>query len=127
MVRLPKVCIIGAGSHGRIPVIEGLPPPRSEDQLKALGAAAASLGSVALFHAIGTTPEAPTLSDAFGAREPDEIIERGRVDLACERVGRPREQPPAELDLALECIDERKVDAQQAVVLVVDRCLDAFL
>ena len=75
-------CIVGARSQGRIPVIEGLPPPRSEDQLKALGAAAASLGSVALFHAIGITPEASTRRDAFGGREPGEIIEVTRADLA---------------------------------------------
>ena len=66
--------IIGARSQGRIPVIEGLPPPRSEDQLKALGAAAASTGSVALFHAIGVTPEAPTYRDAFDGRAPAQTI-----------------------------------------------------
>ena len=33
----------------------------SEDQLKALGAAAASSGAVALVHVVGATPEAPTL------------------------------------------------------------------
>jgi predicted aconitase len=75
-------CIIGARSQGRIPVIEGLPPSRSEDQLKALGAVAASLGSVALFHAIGITPEAPTRRDVFGAREPAEIVEMTSADLA---------------------------------------------
>ena len=32
----------------------------TEDDLKALGAVAASTGSVALFHAVGLTPEAPT-------------------------------------------------------------------
>jgi predicted aconitase len=75
-------CIIGERSHGRIPAIEGLPPPRSEDQLKALGAAAASLGSVALFHAIGVTPEAITRRDAFGgAHEPTEIVDLSAADL----------------------------------------------
>ena len=73
--------IIGARSQGRIPVIEGLPPPRSEDQLKALGAAAASTGSVALFHAIGVTPEAATYRDAFGGGEPQQIIELSSADL----------------------------------------------
>jgi predicted aconitase len=73
--------IIGARSQGRIPVIEGLPPPRSEDQLKALGAAAASTGSVALFHAIGITPEAATYRDAFGGGEPQQIIELSSADL----------------------------------------------
>jgi predicted aconitase len=73
--------IVGARSEGRIPVIEGLPPPRSEDQLKALGAAAASTGSVALFHAIGITPEAPTYRDAFGGGEPQQIIELSSAEL----------------------------------------------
>jgi predicted aconitase len=73
--------IIGARSQGRIPVIEGLPPPRSEDQLKALGAAAASTGSVALFHAIGITPEAATYRDAFGGGEPQQIIALSSADL----------------------------------------------
>jgi predicted aconitase len=74
--------IIGERSEGRIPVIEGLPPPRSEDQLKALGAIVASTGSVALFHAIGVTPEAPTRRDAFGgSSETGEIIELTSTDL----------------------------------------------
>lgn len=67
--------IVGARSGDRVPVIDGLPQPRSEDQLKALGAAASSSGSVAMFHAIGITPEAPTLKDACGGREPEETIE----------------------------------------------------
>jgi predicted aconitase len=74
--------IVGERSAGRVAVIEGLPPPQSEDQLKALGAVAASTGSVALFHAIGITPEAPTLSDAFGgSRKPTEVINLTLADL----------------------------------------------
>lgn len=45
--------LVGERSGERVPVIEGLPPPRDEDQLKALGAAAASTGAVGLFHAVG--------------------------------------------------------------------------
>lgn len=66
--------IIGLRSGDRVPVIEGLPPPRDEDQLKALGAAAASSGAVGLFHAVGITPEAPTLRDALHGHAPDETI-----------------------------------------------------
>jgi predicted aconitase len=66
--------IIGLKSGDRVPVIEGLPPPRDEDQLKALGAASASSGAVGLFHAVGITPEAPTLKDAFQGHAPDETI-----------------------------------------------------
>ena len=41
---------------------------------RALGAAAASSGAVALFHAIGVTPEAPTFPDAFHGEQPEERI-----------------------------------------------------
>jgi len=49
-----------------IPVINGLPSSTTRDQLKALGAAAASSGSVALFHVVGVTPEAPSVEAAIG-------------------------------------------------------------
>lgn len=62
----------------QIAAIEGIGHP-TEDQLKALGAAAASSGSVGLFHVIGVTPEASSRSIAFGDSPPVEII---RLDLA---------------------------------------------
>jgi predicted aconitase len=43
-----------------VAVVEGLAAHATEDRLKALGAAAASTGAVALFHVAGVTPEAPT-------------------------------------------------------------------
>ena len=49
-----------------VAAIDGLPRTVTEDQLKALGAAAASTGAVALFHVVGVTPEAPTLEAALG-------------------------------------------------------------
>ncbi len=58
--------LIGKRAGSRLPAIVGIPPDASEDQLKALGAAAASSGSVAMFHAVGRTPEAPTLDAASG-------------------------------------------------------------
>lgn len=67
--------LIGRRARGRIPVIEGLDPATSEDTLKALGAAAASSGAVALFHAIGVTPEAPDRESAFAGRDPEAIVE----------------------------------------------------
>jgi predicted aconitase len=51
---------LGLRAGSEVVAIEGLPHDTSEDRLKAIGAAAASSGSVALFHAIGVTPEAPT-------------------------------------------------------------------
>jgi predicted aconitase len=61
---------VGANSQNQIPVIVGLPPETTEDQLKALGAAAASSGAVALFHVVGVTPEAPTLAEALQNQPP---------------------------------------------------------
>lgn len=61
---------VGANCQNQIPVIVDLPSDTTEDQLKALGAAAASSGAVALFHAIGVTPEAPTLADALQNQPP---------------------------------------------------------
>lgn len=50
----------------------------TEDHLKALGAAAASSGSVGLFHIIGVTPEARNQSSAFGGLAPKRTI---RLDM----------------------------------------------
>ena len=56
---------IGRECGSAVPVITGLPPATGEDRLKALGAAAASSGAVAMFHAVGVTPEAPDLAAAL--------------------------------------------------------------
>ena len=65
--------------------IAGLPVIPEEDQLKALGAAAASSGAVALFHIPGVTPEAPTLTDALGGREPVAVLDIGLPELRAAR------------------------------------------
>jgi predicted aconitase len=65
--------LIGREAGSAVPAIVGLPSDTSEDRLKALGAAAASSGSVAMFHAVGLTPEAPTLEAATGGATLPEI------------------------------------------------------
>ncbi len=65
--------LVGREAGSRVPAIVGLPPATSEDRLKALGAAAASSGSVAMFHAVGVTPEAPTLEAATGGAPVPEV------------------------------------------------------
>lgn len=65
---------MGKVSLDRIPVVEGMSILPNEDQLKALGAAAASSGSVAMFHIVGVTPEAPTLEAAFQGNSPEMTI-----------------------------------------------------
>ena len=66
--------VVGEAAAGRVPAIVGLPPDTTEDSLKALGAAAASSGSVAMFHAVGITPEAPSLEAAIGGGDPARIV-----------------------------------------------------
>ncbi len=68
---------IGKATGDKIPVIDGLPRDASQDALKALGAGAASSGAVALFHAVGVTPEARTLEEAFGSN----AYERAEITL----------------------------------------------
>lgn len=54
--------------------IDGLPGNLPEDRLKALGAAAASTGAVALFHVAGVTPEAPDAETALGGQPPAAVL-----------------------------------------------------
>jgi len=64
--------VLGAVAGTRVAAIRGAPLDSSEDEMKALGAAAASSGAVAMFHLVGVTPEAATLEQATGGN-PDNI------------------------------------------------------
>jgi predicted aconitase len=65
--------VLGRRAGSTVAAIDGLPARQPEDRLKALGAAAASSGSVAMFHVIGSTPEAATLDDALRHAEPEAV------------------------------------------------------
>lgn len=58
--------VLGDIAGSRVAVIEGAPADTNEDELKSVGAAAASSGGVALFHMVGVTPEAPSLNAVLG-------------------------------------------------------------
>ena len=73
--------LLGTLVGDKIAVIEGLAPDASSDQLKAFCAAAASSGAVALFHAIGLTPEASSFEQAFDGGEPEQVVEIGPTQL----------------------------------------------
>lgn len=77
--------LLGPWAEDEPAVITGLPVVPDEDQLKALGAAAASSGAVALFHIPGVTPEAPTVEAALGGRAPREVRRIGVAELAAAR------------------------------------------
>lgn len=59
-----------AGDYWRVPVISGIDRVPGSDELKHFGAAMASFGSVAMFHLVGVTPEAPRIEDAFDGPPP---------------------------------------------------------
>jgi predicted aconitase len=65
--------VVGTLAGTLVPALTGLPEDVDEDRLKALGAAAASAGGVALFHVVGVTPEAPTLGAALQNGAPDRV------------------------------------------------------
>ena len=77
--------VLGRRAGTAVAAIDGLPPGQSEDRLKALGAAAASSGSVAMFHAVGSTPEAPTLDAALSGHEPMTVEAIGLDELRAAR------------------------------------------
>lgn len=60
-----------------IPVFDGIEHPYLE-QLVYLGAALASSGSVAMFHMIRVTPEAPDIQTAFGSNKFETVVITGK-------------------------------------------------
>jgi predicted aconitase len=77
--------VIGTRSGSAIPALAGVAPGQSEDRIKALGAAAASSGGVALVHVVGTTPEAPSLEAATQGQAPRWTHELTLSDLRAAR------------------------------------------
>ncbi len=93
--------LTGSLAGNKIPVIEGLDPGASSDQLKAMCAAAASSGAVALFHAIEVTPEAITFEQAFQGGKPERIIDISLADLNKARSELSTAQEGSKLDLVV--------------------------
>jgi predicted aconitase len=73
--------LIGKIAQDRIPVVDGLSVMPTEDQFKAFGAAAASSGTVALFHMVGLTPEAPTVEAALQGKRTAQVLRITMSDL----------------------------------------------
>lgn len=87
--------VIGRDSGSALPAVAGLPFDCTTEQLRALGSAAASSGSVSMFHAIGITPEAQTLEDAFQGVEPPRAIrvDGDRIRRTAAELGRAQDRP----------------------------------
>lgn len=91
---------VGTIAGSKVPVFTGI-SEIGADEIKALGAALASSGAVALFHVVEITPEAPTCEAAFGGRKPEQILEFGHDQLveAKQRLNKHDGQ-----DISLVCI-----------------------
>jgi predicted aconitase len=82
---------VGRIAGRRIPVIEGLPAPAREDDLKALSAAVAAAGGVELWHGAGVTPECPEVTAVFSGGQTFEVtladLAKARAELTTARDG----------------------------------------
>jgi predicted aconitase len=69
------------------------------DALKHLGCSLASYGSIAMYHLVGVTPEAPSAAAAFGARQPKRMMDV--TDEAIEGVYRAYDVKDGRADLVV--------------------------
>jgi predicted aconitase len=67
--------LVGKEAGDDVPIIDGLLGSVTKDQLRAIGATASVVSSLSLFHAVGLTPEAPTLAAACAGKAPRRTIE----------------------------------------------------
>jgi hypothetical protein len=74
---------VGRIAQDRVPIFTGIPPSISQHELKCLGAALATSGSVAHYHVVGITPEAPTEEVATGYKKisSSDTFEFGSMEL----------------------------------------------
>jgi predicted aconitase len=90
-------CTVGrlVNDYWQVPVLTGIEGQPTVEVLKHLGAALASHGSLAQFHLVGTTPEARTVEEAFGGREPQRrlTIEPGALRRTYESYVAEKEKP----------------------------------
>jgi predicted aconitase len=70
-----------AGDYWQVPALVGIDHIPTSDEMKHFGAALASYGSVALFHMVGVTPEAPRIDDVFAAGTSMRSYDVGEADI----------------------------------------------
>jgi len=72
---------VGRTLVDKTPVIIGLPPNLSQDQIRFLISPMPTAGAISLCHLVGITPEAPTVEAAFGGGKPEDRISVGPKDM----------------------------------------------
>jgi predicted aconitase len=68
-------------SYFAVPVFAGIRRAPTADELKHLGASLASYGSMAMYHMVGVTPEAPTVRAALGGGPSGKRMRIRRADI----------------------------------------------
>ncbi|MGN2391412.1 aconitase X [Pelomicrobium sp. G1] len=68
-------------NYFEVPVFTGLKRTPVADELKHLGCALASYGSMGMFHMVGVTPEAPSVEAALGGNKPHTVMTITNADL----------------------------------------------
>jgi predicted aconitase len=87
-------------NYWHVPVIDGAQNQSiTADRLKHLGASLASYGSLAMFHMVGVTPEAPSREAALAGREPDKVIKADDAAIAAVYESYPADRE--EIDLVV--------------------------
>lgn len=71
---------VGEIVQERIPVLQGIHSVPNLDKLKHCGAAAASSGGVEMYHVVGVTPEARSVEEAFGGKNPEITLKFGKAE-----------------------------------------------
>ena len=68
--------------YGMIPVFDGLPKNIKEGARRRFDGALMAYGTMGMYHIVGSTPEAPTLNDAFGGKKPlkELVVKRENLD-----------------------------------------------
>lgn len=97
-----------------VPAIVAESSTPTVDDLKHFAAAAASFGSVAMFHIVGATPEARSLEDACGGAPCDSVRRVERADLG--QVFRRYPGSTAQLDLVVFSAPQLSLFEASAVV-----------
>jgi len=126
---------MGRLAGARVPVIVGLPPQTHPDSLKAIAAAGAASGGIAMFHAVGITPEAADLEAATGGGAFETVAVTARmITAARDSLSSTGDDGPVsmvalgtphfsltEFERAAALIDGRKVSAGVALYISTSR------
>jgi predicted aconitase len=119
--------LIGKTVGNKIPVLDGLGQSATVDHLKYLGAAAASSGAVAMYHAMDVTPEA-TGRDPFGGTGLQKVItiDRNKLQKAKQEMTTAQGGPDAmvvgcphyslqEIQTLADLLDGRRIEKNKAL------------